>query len=381
LVLDGVVLTPGTYFLAPGFPVVATIDVPEGWTNCPENPLEQGICAQLGSLAGPARVGLTAVTNVVANPCADLGLDPPVGPSVDDLVAAIRGLSGFQSTDPVDITVDGHPGKEFTVTAPGLAICDLHTWMTDTRTNIVGGGEVNRVRIVDVDGTRVMVGAAWHPGEEDLLPEIQTILDSVRFPAVPAAPTGPTPAATTPPKQGHQSLDDELRLPGRAALAPGFPVAATINVPADWSPCLNTPLEQGVCTPDGVREVMLMYVENVVADPCGEVGLAPPIGPTVDDLVTAIRNLHGFESTDPVDVTVDGHSGKRFTLTAPADAVCNLMTWFNGQRTNGMSAGEINELEVVDVNGTRILIAAARQPGQEDQLPAMLQVFESVQFP
>jgi len=372
-------LAAGTYALGAGFPVAATIDVPDGWFNCPVNPLELGVCTGEASPAHPAGVSLMPIENVVANPCVDVGLDPPVGRTVAEVVAAIQDLEGFESTEPVDVTVDGRPAMEFTLTAPPFPSCQLFTWSSAIRTNIVGAAEINRLRVVDVDGTPILIAAVWSPAEELPPAELIEVFEAVRFP-VAADPTGGTPSATSPPTQGHQSLDDELRLPGRAALAPGFPVAATIDVPADWSPCLNTPLEQGVCgRADG--EVMLMYVENVVADPCGEVGLVPPIGPSVDDLVTAIRNLDGFESTEPVDVTVDGHPGKRFTLTAPANAVCNLKTWFNGQRTNGVGPGEVDELEVVDVNGTRILVVAARQPGQEAELPGILEVFESVQFP
>ena len=371
LVLEGDLATPGTYLLAPGFPVVATIDVPEGWTNCTMNPLEQGICN------GPAGVGLTVVENVVADPCVDLGMDPPVGPTVDDLVAAIRGLKGFESTDPVDITIDGYLGSELIVTAPPNPICDLYTWSTIARTNVVGAGEVNRLRIVDVGGTRVVVAAAWHPGQQDTVPEILGVLDSVRFPSAPAR----SPAATAPSTQGHQTLDDPLRLPGRAWLAPGFPVAATVDVPAGWGSCINTPLEQAVCGTAEGGELALMYVENVVADPCGDVGISPPIGPTVDDLVMAIRSLEGFVSTDPVDVTVDGHSGKEFTLTAPTAPTCDLRTWFNGLRTNRVGAGEVNRIRIVDVDGTRILLSAARGPEEAAAAPELLAVLESVEFP
>ena len=42
----------------------------------------------------------------------------------------------------------------------------------------------------------------------------------------------------------------------------------------------------------------------------------PPIGPSVDDLVTALSTQPEFEATAPVDVTVGSFSGKRIELTA-----------------------------------------------------------------
>ena len=63
----------------------------------------------------------------------------------------------------------------------------------------------------------------------------------------------------------------------------------------------------GVCR-DDESGVGFVIVDNVVSDPCDptQPHLVPPVGPSVDDLVTAISNLAGFEATDPVDVTVDG---------------------------------------------------------------------------
>ncbi|MEZ0240177.1 MAG: hypothetical protein ACAH65_05210 [Chloroflexota bacterium] len=123
--------------------------------------------------------------NVVRDPCGprDDLLDPPPGPSVDDLVAAISGLAGFEATAPVEIIVDGFRGKELTVTAPQDAACTF-TWATPRRTNGVGPGEVNLLRIVDVDGTRVVVAGAYHPEDPEHaenLAAIQQIIASVHF--------------------------------------------------------------------------------------------------------------------------------------------------------------------------------------------------------
>jgi hypothetical protein len=179
--------------------------------------------------------------------------------------------------------------------------------------------------------------------------------------------------------------DPELE-PGRVALAPGFPVATTIDLPADWASCNNTPLEQAVCGPmngpEDALELTLMYLENVVADPCADVGLSPPAGPAVDDLVTAIRSLKGFTSTDPVDISVDGRSAKEFVITAPTAPLCeSLFTWSNRSRTNGMSPGENNLVRIVDVDGTPILLAIAWQPGQDASVPAARAILDSVRFP
>ena len=171
---------PGTFRLTDAFPVPVSVELPADWVECSNGPFEQVVCGP----SGLEEVSFMVVDNVVANPCADVGLEPPVGPSVDDLVSAISGLEGFRATPPVDVTVDGHPGKEFTVTAPVNSQCEQLTWMGPDRTNGVGPGEANRIRIVNVDGTRVLIAAAYHPTviTPDCPAETQQVFESVRFP-------------------------------------------------------------------------------------------------------------------------------------------------------------------------------------------------------
>ena len=174
-----VVIEPGTHEME-GFPVRATVDVPAGWYECSPSAVEQSVCLREDNNA----VGLMIIESVVADPCATTGEGPPLGPTVDDLAGAIAGLPGFDGTVPVDVTVDGHPGKELTVTAPANPSCNLLTWTGPFRTNGVSPGEVNRIRIVDVDGVRVLIAAAFHPTtlEPDMPAEVEAVFESVRFP-------------------------------------------------------------------------------------------------------------------------------------------------------------------------------------------------------
>jgi hypothetical protein len=180
---EGGVVLPGTHVLGPGFPVRITFDVPAGWGGCSASPVEQSVCAgMVGGAPAPA-VGFAIIDNVVADPCGTALKSPPVGPSVDDLVAAISGLDRFQATAPVDITLDGYQGKSFEVTAPAGTSCELLTWATANRTNGVAPGEVNLVRIYDVGGVRVMVAGAYHPatGGPNDRAEVEQVLDSVHL--------------------------------------------------------------------------------------------------------------------------------------------------------------------------------------------------------
>jgi hypothetical protein len=173
-------ISPGIQSLG-GYPVGISFTVPAGWFWCSISQLEQGVCRVGGS---STELRFLIVNNVVADPCGDALLDPPPGPSVDDLVAAISGLANFTASVPIEITVGGLAGKEFTVTAPIPACSTLRTWATADRTNGVSAGEANLIRIVDVDGTRVVITGAYLPLESDAteaIAGIREVMDSVTF--------------------------------------------------------------------------------------------------------------------------------------------------------------------------------------------------------
>ena len=170
---------PGTYSLG-GFPIGVSFTVPGPWVSCEASKTEQGPCRERGN----GSLQFIIVENVVADPCEEALLDPPVGPSVDDLVAALAALSDFTTTPVVEVTADGHAGKEFTLTAPDGPNCFLRTWATADRVNGVGGGEANLIRIVDVDGTRVMMAGPYPrlaADADDAIAWIRQVMDSVTF--------------------------------------------------------------------------------------------------------------------------------------------------------------------------------------------------------
>ncbi|HEX5039017.1 MAG TPA: hypothetical protein VFW95_02645 [Candidatus Limnocylindria bacterium] len=179
--MEGSELDAGRYALE-GFPVQVQFDLPAGWVACSSSVVEQVVCTAPRT-GGEIGLSFLVVENVVADPCGDRLLDPPVGPSVDDLVVAIVNLDGFTADAPRDVGVSGFPGKEISITAPAASACALLTWSMGTRTNGVGNGERNVLRIVDVDGTRVMFAAASFPGvtPAESVAELSAIMDSIQI--------------------------------------------------------------------------------------------------------------------------------------------------------------------------------------------------------
>ena len=146
-------------------------------------------------LGGPntaALLGFGAIANLYVDPCAiDRGmLDPPPGPSVDDLVAALAALPGMETTAPTDVTVDGYAGKYVELNGPveGQECGDEEAFLWgdgDPNGNSVPAPGAHahpyRLWIVDVPGERLVIIAHDRPyttpqqytGREQIIDSIQ----------------------------------------------------------------------------------------------------------------------------------------------------------------------------------------------------------------
>jgi len=114
-------LEPGTYSIDPdgdpSTPLRVVYEVPvEGWS--------QWIGAVKFADDGHVGMSVTTVTNLVRHGCRDHSwADPPVGPSVDDLAAALADLAPFRVTSPPrDVTIYGYRGKHLEWTVPDLPV-------------------------------------------------------------------------------------------------------------------------------------------------------------------------------------------------------------------------------------------------------------------
>jgi hypothetical protein len=196
-------LEPGTYSidpdLDPSTPLRVVYEVPaEGWA--------QWIGAAKPADDGHVMVSITTVTNLVRHGCRDHSwADPPVGPSVDDLAAALADLAPFRVTSPpTDVTIYGYRGTHLELTVPDLPVegegddrrfarCaggTLKSWVAAIDTAAGDAfygynGEPGRTEefwILDVDGTRLMIEANWSPASPGKdVAEMRAILDSIRI--------------------------------------------------------------------------------------------------------------------------------------------------------------------------------------------------------
>ena len=177
-------LEPGTYVLGHG--LNATVTVPAGWENLDNRGVTReaadGSATTVVFWPFPADLQM-----VYRDPCAwsTTLIEPPVGPTVDDLANALASQSMRGDPVPTDVTVDGYQGKLLEMTVPSdidIAACDdgeFRSWLGRFHQ---GPGQTDRVYILDVDGERQVLIAHHMPGAtEEELAEQQEIIDSIDF--------------------------------------------------------------------------------------------------------------------------------------------------------------------------------------------------------
>jgi hypothetical protein len=155
---------------------------------------------------------------------------------------------------------------------------------------------------------------------------------------------------------------------------------------------------------EGHVAMSITTVTNLVSDGCRDhLHADPPIGPTVADLATALAGLAPFQVTSlPEDVTVYGHSGKHLEWIVPDLPVevspeggrfteCTggqLKSWvapFDTEPDDAFygytGSGYTEEFWILDIGGTRLMIAAERSPGSpEEDLGELQAVLDSIRI-
>jgi len=194
-------MEPGTYCIDPdadpSTPLTVSFDVPDGWAGGIGGP------AKFHDPDGHTALAMVTVDNIASQACeGPAPKDPPVGPTVDDLAAALSGLAPFEATEPpTNVTFLGHQGKHLKITVPDLKLSgsgdqaqyadcvngNLYSWIQGGADEPFFGynaepGRYDEYWILDVDGTRLMIALNSSPAmpAEDLT-EAKAIIDSITF--------------------------------------------------------------------------------------------------------------------------------------------------------------------------------------------------------
>ena len=166
-----------------------TFTLPDGWENNGWFVLKANSDPIFGAI-------FDHVANIFSDPCQWVEVDPPPGPTVDDLVAAFASVPALNATAATDVTVDGFHGKqiEFTVPdytedecidgrfalfqEPGFAGQGPNYWAQGPHAH-------HRLWILDIDGTRYVIGGKYFPdtSQQDL-DDLDTLLNSIQIDAL-----------------------------------------------------------------------------------------------------------------------------------------------------------------------------------------------------
>ena len=114
-----------------------------------------------------------------------------------------------------------------------------------------------------------------------------------------------------------------------------------------------------------------------------ETALEPPLGPTVDDLATALENQLTREATTS-DVTLDGYTGKLVKMTVPTDAVftdCDSGEFRSWDGRYHQGPGQQDDVYILDVEGFRLVIDTLSYPGSSAaDLEKLQQMLDTIQI-
>ena len=182
----------------------------------------------------------------------------------------------------------------------------------------------------------------------------------------------PTPSPTLSPTPSPIAVP---ALPSSGTLAAGTyrtdfgeGVVITFTLPDGWTSLGGGVVRNGD-QPNGLA-FTTWQIATVYADPCHWRTTADALGPTVDDLVTALAAQKRGATVTPTDVTIDGFAGKQVDLMVPLDVTFSApsvasgcdgdqyKTWTDtsgGDRYN-QGPGQHDLLDVLDLGGRTFVI-------------------------
>lgn len=132
--------------------------------------------------------------------------------------------------------------------------------------------------------------------------------------AASAAPPSTEPATSATPTSVQETWMTTEPVVGVGYFAGAEETTVTYAVPSGWEAVGL--LVRGPGDPD--VGVLFLDVANIYADPCQWTRFDPPVGPTVDDLASALQQVAAFNVTEQRDVTVDGYDGKYLVDVRPS---------------------------------------------------------------
>ena len=171
----------------------------------------------------------------------------------------------------------------------------------------------------------------------------------------------------------------------------------TATVPEGWQGIRGSTFANLFQTSDEfpAGSISLSLPDNFFIDPCDTAKglLDPPLGPTVDDFVTALAEVPGYTTTDPTDVEFLGYTGKYIEEVGPPSVTQCADGFSHPWQTkfNETAPYDVDDqharLWILDIDGVRLVITlvdsdAAPHPTGTDpaDLAQQQAVFDSLRI-
>ena len=182
-------------------------------------------------------------------------------------------------------------------------------------------------------------------------------------------------------RPGSHALCGAPPEPGCSETTADDAISFTFTVPDGWEG-VATHLVNTYNEPPGGAAMYFSTGAWLFSDPCADAD-APdiPVGPTVDDFVSALVDHPLLDVTAPADVTLAGYSGKYLELQGPADTTA--CPTFRAWAPNVYAQGPDQRwhLWVLDADGIRVVVRTDTYPGTSPEVQAELQeIVDSLQI-
>lgn len=393
-------IVAGPYVLSwPGRPADARIGltIPDGWWNSgAEDP---SISEGSGFISQPTlNLAVHTVSRVVASVCpssSSLEVGPTlvaVGPTVDDLVAAIGHVGGTHWSDPETVTIGGYPAKRLVTTfspdCPGPP--NRWIWVDDREMFPVQDGVTSTIYVVDVDGARLVITTDQRGASPEEVAQLESVIASLRIEGPPVAGRPPTPAPQPDSPEVFPvsvGTDGDVRIGRHAATVDG--VSFSFEVPSvEWEPQTDFYLTKSFMGPQDAEAILrwTTYPRSRYVDPCPGL-LRASFGPSVAGLAGAVAAAPGVEVvTGPTDVFVGGHPAKHVVVTVRDDIGCDPGYFYTyepvhwGAMWEQTDVGDRISVWLVDVNGTLFVIEGETHGAAPLANEEIRQMVDSIRF-
>jgi len=308
------------------------------------------------------------VTHVVADVCSDEERSVEIGPTAEDLTTALLDQVGVLRSGPTDLVLGGYPARKFVLTMPSDALhcpgSEAHQiWAngrhppasgTTNGLSLVKDGTAT-IYVVDVHGDRLVITSLERGAAAEHAAELEAIVASIDIDGwVGDLPTG-----------RHSLTVDGIP----------FSIDTTASTEDGWADFNGVSINKSTRGPQDAEGIL--YWTGLPDGPhttaCGPMrDLSATASAT--EIAAAVASAPGTQVVaKPVDVTVGGLPAKHVVIAVIDELGCDpgyFFSWhqrIGGPFWAGTSVGDMIDVWIVDVHGTRLFIASElRQTSSED---------------